>query len=272
MACGGWEGGIDSSQLEARLRAGIEADRRYATENSAKLRAIQSTPSYDEFRQLVLGSHLKPVDRSDKSKVRPSIWNSLASTATKKSSKSSPQDTENSVYPTDVQYGCQSGSGESNLASPSLSYRRLSSVPSMALEIPHFDVNNPPNTTEGLVQLWERLDLAERLELLRNLPVQATEKLAAGLVAGSLLGDAITTLLAFTPTVNDVVMVVNMLQALTLAKRFALSVTLVCGEERWAWGRLLEKLQLALSERPQDLAELNVTEWTLAQLKLKFNL
>ncbi|XP_064094923.1 coiled-coil domain-containing protein 103-like isoform X2 [Macrobrachium nipponense] len=238
MACGGWEGGIDSSQLEARLRAGIEADRRYATENSAKLRAIQSTPSYDEFRQLVLGSHLKPVDRSDKSKVRPSIWNSLASTATKKSSKSSPQDTENSVYPTDVQY----------------------------------DVNNPPNTTEGLVQLWERLDLAERLELLRNLPVQATEKLAAGLVAGSLLGDAITTLLAFTPTVNDVVMVVNMLQALTLAKRFALSVTLVCGEERWAWGRLLEKLQLALSERPQDLAELNVTEWTLAQLKLKFNL
>lgn len=54
--------------------------------------------------------------------------------------------------------------------------------------------------------------------------------------------------------------------------RFSLSVSLVCGEERWAWGRLLEKLQLALSERPQDLAELNVTEWTLAQLKLKFNL
>ncbi|KAK7022775.1 hypothetical protein SK128_011613 [Halocaridina rubra] len=238
MACGGWEGGVDSSQLEARLRAGIEGDRRYAVENSAKLRAIHSTASYDEFRQLVLGSHLKPVDRNDKSKVRPSIWNSLASTATKKSSKPSPQDTENSVYPTDLQY----------------------------------DVNNPPNTTEGLVQLWERLDLAERLELLRNLPPQATEKLAAGLVAGSLLGDAITTLLAFTPTVNDVVMVVNMLQALTLAKRFALSVTLVCGEERWAWGRLLEKLQLALSERPQDLAELNVTEWTLAQLKLKFNL
>lgn len=238
MACGGWEGGIDSNQLEARLRAGIEADRRYAAENSAKLRAIQSTPSYDEFRQLVLGAHLKPVDRNDKNKVKPSIWNSLASTATKKGIKPSSQDTENSVYPTDLQY----------------------------------DVNNPPNTTEGLVQLWERLDLAERLELLRNLSAQATEKLAAGLVAGSLLGDAITTLLAFTPTVNDVVMVVNMLQALTLAKRFALSVTLVCGEERWAWGRLLEKLQLALSERPQDLAELNVTEWSLAQLKLKFNL
>ncbi|XP_050712811.1 coiled-coil domain-containing protein 103-like [Eriocheir sinensis] len=238
MACGGWEGSVDSSQLEARLRVGLEADRRYAAENSAKLRGIHSAPTYEEFRQLVLGAHLKPLDRNDKSKVKPSIWNSFASTATKKTSKSPPQDMENSVYPTDV----------------------------------HYDVNNPPNTSEGLVQLWERLDLAERLELLRNLSPQATEKLAGGLVAGGLLGDAITTLLAFTPTVSDVVMVVNMLHALTLAKRFSLSVTLVCGEERWAWGRLLEKLQLALSERPQDLAEMNVTEWTLAQLKLKFNL
>ncbi|MPC42076.1 hypothetical protein E2C01_035690 [Portunus trituberculatus] len=193
MACGGWEGSVDSSQLEARLRAGLEADRRYTVENAAKLRAIHSAPTYEEFRQLVLGK--APLD-----------------------------------------------------------------------------VNNPPTTSEGLVQLWERLDLAERLELLRNLSPQATEKLAGGLVAGGLLGDAITTLLAFTPTVSDVVMVVNMLHALTLAKRFSLSVTLVCGEERWAWGRLLEKLQLALSERPQDLAEMNVTEWTLAQLKLKFNL
>lgn len=81
------------------------------------------------------------------------------------------------------------------------------------------DINNPPSTTEGLVQLWERLDLAERLELLRSLPPEGIERLAGGLVAGGLLGDAITTLLAFTPAVSDVVMVVNMLQALTVAKR-----------------------------------------------------
>lgn len=55
MACGGWEGSVDSSQLEARLRAGLEADRRYTAENAAKLRAIHSAPTYDEFRQLVLG-------------------------------------------------------------------------------------------------------------------------------------------------------------------------------------------------------------------------
>ncbi|KAK3885720.1 hypothetical protein Pcinc_010105 [Petrolisthes cinctipes] len=197
-------------------------------------------PNSEQFiRHLpMMSAHLKPLDRNDKNKVRPSIWNSLASSATKKNSKPPPQDTENSVYPADC----------------------------------HYDINNPPSTTEGLVQLWERLDLAERLELLRILPPEGIERLAGGLVAGGLLGDAITTLLAFTPAVSDVVMVVNMLQALTVAKRFSLSVSLVCGEERWAWGRLLEKLQLALSERPQDLAELNVTEWTLAQLKLKFNL
>lgn len=58
MACGGWEGGVDPGQLEARLRAGIEADRRYAAENSAKIRAIHSAPTYDEFRQLVLGNEM----------------------------------------------------------------------------------------------------------------------------------------------------------------------------------------------------------------------
>ncbi|RXG72091.1 hypothetical protein Avbf_03654 [Armadillidium vulgare] len=37
MACGGWESGnVDPSQIEARIRAGIEADRRYTAENSAK--------------------------------------------------------------------------------------------------------------------------------------------------------------------------------------------------------------------------------------------
>ena len=53
------------------------------------------------------GAHLKPLDRTDKSvKPRPSIWNSLAASACKRSGKTQPQDTENSVYPTDVQYVC----------------------------------------------------------------------------------------------------------------------------------------------------------------------
>ena len=81
------------------------------------------------------------------------------------------------------------------------------------------DPNNPPTTTEGLVQLWGRLDLAERLDLVRGLGGGGVEKLAGGLVAGGLLGDAITTLLAFTPTPGDVVMVVALLHALTQAKR-----------------------------------------------------
>lgn len=66
--------------------------------------------------------------------------------------------------------------------------------------------------------------MAERLELLRSLPPEGIERLAGGLVAGGLLGDAITTLLAFTPAVSDVVMVVNMLQALTVAKRSVISI------------------------------------------------
>ena len=80
-------------------------------------------------------------------------------------------------------------------------------------------MNNPPSTTEGLVSWWERLDLAERLEFLRALNCVAVDKLTNGLVAGGLLGEVITTLLAFTPTVLDVLMVVNILQSMTQAKR-----------------------------------------------------
>lgn len=69
------------------------------------------------------------------------------------------------------------------------------------------------------MHLWGRLDLAERLELVRGLGGGGVERLAGGLVAGGLLGDAITTLLAFTPTPGDVVMVVALLHALTQAKR-----------------------------------------------------
>lgn len=79
MACGGWEGSVDSSQLEARLRAGLEADRRYAAENAAKLRAIHSAPTYEEFRQLVLGKILCFSVRTDDMEIIMEIIRHLMS-------------------------------------------------------------------------------------------------------------------------------------------------------------------------------------------------
>uniref|UniRef100_W5N3E1 Coiled-coil domain containing 103 n=2 Tax=Lepisosteus oculatus TaxID=7918 RepID=W5N3E1_LEPOC len=72
--------GIDFAALERELRAALEADRRYQRENDAKFRAVrQQVGSYEEFRDIVLASHLKPLERKDKAGApRKQPWNSLA--------------------------------------------------------------------------------------------------------------------------------------------------------------------------------------------------
>ncbi|XP_074662240.1 dynein axonemal assembly factor 19-like [Tubulanus polymorphus] len=58
---------IDFNKLERELEAAVEADAKYNRENDAKFRAIhQKVASYDEFRDIVLASHLKPLEKKDK--------------------------------------------------------------------------------------------------------------------------------------------------------------------------------------------------------------
>ncbi|XP_008563800.1 PREDICTED: coiled-coil domain-containing protein 103-like, partial [Galeopterus variegatus] len=58
---------IDFMALEKELQAAITADEKYKRENAAKLRAVeQRVASYEEFRGIVLASHLKPLERKDK--------------------------------------------------------------------------------------------------------------------------------------------------------------------------------------------------------------
>ncbi|XP_014346470.1 coiled-coil domain-containing protein 103 [Latimeria chalumnae] len=71
---------INFLALERELQAALVADQKYQRENDAKFRAIhQKVGSYEEFRDIVLASHLKPLDRKDKfggSRKQP--WNSYA--------------------------------------------------------------------------------------------------------------------------------------------------------------------------------------------------
>ena len=57
---------IDFSKLEKELAAAVEADAKYQRENDAKFRAVeQRVGSYEEFRDIVAASHLKPLDKKD---------------------------------------------------------------------------------------------------------------------------------------------------------------------------------------------------------------
>ncbi|XP_012581619.1 PREDICTED: coiled-coil domain-containing protein 103 [Condylura cristata] len=58
---------IDFKALEKELQAALAADEKYKRENAAKFRAVeQRVASYEEFRGIVLASHLKPLERKDK--------------------------------------------------------------------------------------------------------------------------------------------------------------------------------------------------------------
>ncbi|NXA19331.1 CC103 protein, partial [Ibidorhyncha struthersii] len=74
------DGALDPAALERELRAAGAADERRERENDAKLRAVrQRVPTYEEFRNIVLASHLKPLEKKDKmGKRRNVLWNPCA--------------------------------------------------------------------------------------------------------------------------------------------------------------------------------------------------
>ncbi|NXA56023.1 CC103 protein, partial [Nothocercus julius] len=71
------DGAIDWGAVEQELRAAVAADEKYERENRAKLRAVRQRPaSYEEFRDIVLASHLKPLERKDKAAKKGNVlWN-----------------------------------------------------------------------------------------------------------------------------------------------------------------------------------------------------
>ncbi|XP_032442976.1 dynein axonemal assembly factor 19 [Xiphophorus hellerii] len=70
---------IDFSVLEKELKAAVESERKYQRENQAKLRAVSQGVDYDQFRGLVLTSHLKPLDKKDRDGApRKQPWNPVA--------------------------------------------------------------------------------------------------------------------------------------------------------------------------------------------------
>ncbi|KAM7371352.1 hypothetical protein PAMP_008605 [Pampus punctatissimus] len=70
---------INFSALERELLAAVESEQKHRRENEAKLRAVsQRVSSYQDFRELVLASHLKPLERRDKDRApQRQPWNPL---------------------------------------------------------------------------------------------------------------------------------------------------------------------------------------------------
>ncbi|VEL12643.1 unnamed protein product [Protopolystoma xenopodis] len=58
--------GIKIDKLESELNSAVQRDSRYWLENDTKINAVQQgVPTYEHFRQLVAGCHLKPLDKNE---------------------------------------------------------------------------------------------------------------------------------------------------------------------------------------------------------------
>lgn len=78
---------LDFQALERELQIALTLDEKHKRENDAKFRAIhQKVGSYEEFRDIVLASHLKPLEMRDKMGARNQPWNSCAGVTSAKAS------------------------------------------------------------------------------------------------------------------------------------------------------------------------------------------
>lgn len=225
---------INFVELERELRSAIEQDERRALQNDAKLRAVQQrVGSYDEFRDLVKAAHLRPLERKD----------TLAGAA-------------------------PSGRGVWN----SLAGRRdTASTPAAALMSQAVcPAARLPATLHEFHREWRRLEVCGRLTLLRRMGAAALGHVLRAEMPAGLLGEVLHTLLAFSPSTAEVRLVVELLQAMSEAKRFSLSLQFLSSQEKRTCEQLMEKLLGSLEGRQQDLADSGITEWTIKELRTKY--
>ena len=226
-------------QIESELNSVLDQDNRYWRENDAKFRAVAQNVSYEQFEEIVKASHLKPLDKSDKSqlsKPKSSIWNSIANVTSRKSA-SDDKKVENA--------GINKATME-------------------------------PKNVDEFYDSWKNVEKCDRISFLEELGQDKLKKVLTTEIPSELIVDFIHTFLSFAPSASSEVdtlllaTVVRTLELVTQSRRFSLSVQFLSAAERAAGAQLMEKLRVSLTDRQQDLAELGVTEWNIENIANKF--
>ncbi|XP_067088859.1 coiled-coil domain-containing protein 103 [Osmerus mordax] len=213
---------VNFSALERELQGALEADRKYQRENDAKFRALhQKVGSYEEFRDIVQASHLRPLDKKDKAGgPRKQPWNSLASSFSSSSSSTS--------------------FSSSSTDTP----RQQHDLPTMSSEcaLPQ----TLPRTTSELSRCWRQLAGAcrGRYRLLLALGGPALRDIFRAEVGFGLLGEFLVVLCEGLQP-GDEGRVTEVLEGLTQTPRFSLNLALLSPSERGRCETLLPLLVTA---------------------------
>ncbi|KAL2295171.1 hypothetical protein Nmel_018328 [Mimus melanotis] len=193
--------------LERELLAALAEDERRQREGEAKLRALrQGVPDYDQFREIVLASHLKPLEKKDRLGQRRNVlWNPCAAPA-----KAAPAHT-----------------GE---------------IPQVR-ETPQ-ELDQLPRSAAEFHRDWRRYFKSgtEKYQFLLELGGEALGRIFQADVGFGLLGEFLT-VLAENICPGDRAAVLQILQSLVGTKRFGLNVALLSQAEKESRQDLFRKLQ-----------------------------
>jgi len=231
----------------------IKSDEVYWRQNDAKFRALAQNATYDQFEEIVKASHLKPLEKKDKSpgnKSKSSIWNSI-SLSSRKSTNCEPTPCSSTQYSQPISESTLGSSAESS---------KPGRIPSTARNIDEF------------LAVWRSLEIDERITFLSDLGKENIRRILSSEIPPELVGDMLHTFLAFRQQPNDIAIVVQTLSAVTSSKRFSLSVQFMSSFDRSTGSQLIEKLLASLPDRQQDLADLGVTEYEISRIATKFNI
>ncbi|OXB71710.1 UNVERIFIED_CONTAM: hypothetical protein H355_005882 [Colinus virginianus] len=207
------DGALDMGALREELRAALEADERHERENSAKLRAVrQRLGSYQEFRDIVLASHLRPLEKKDKmGNKRNVLWNPCV--------------------------GNTRGQQESELEIAQV--REMPPVGEMSQELVQL-----PRTSAEFYRDWRRCLKSgkEKYQLLLQLEGKALGRIFQAELGFGLLGEFLT-VLAENVCHEDRDAVLQILQSLSGTKCFGINLDLLSTLEKESTRDLFRKLQ-----------------------------
>ena len=217
-------------RLESELNTVLEQDTRYWTENDAKFRAVAQNVSYEQFEEIVKASHLKPLEKKDKSQLsnpKNTIWNSVSNETRQKISNAEVKTTDESVK----------------------------------------IIDEPKNVGEFFT-CWQSKEPSERISLIKDIGQSKLKEIFATEVPSELLVDIVKTFHHF--KASEIIVVVQTLELFSETKRFSLTVEFLSKTEKQVVAELMEKLNTSLADSKQDLAELGVTEWNMENIARRF--
>ena len=232
---------IDFRKLEKELNVALKADAKYSRENSAKFRAVQQrVGSYEEFRDIVLASHLTPLERKDITgqQKRNQPWNSLYDGKKHLSSDFS------AVLKTTTD-------SESESISNTVDDRD-------SPELSQAERNGQPESEETFMKYWTKSCKSDTIkyEYLKIIRKDVICKLFRHGIPTGLLGEAVTVMCkCFQRADCDIL--VNVLHAFTSSDRFKLNIHFLSKSERECMQELFRLFDYNISEKEELRALFN---------------